>query len=34
MPFLTAEWRKLAFANYPVDPAVLQPCLPFGTELD
>ncbi|WP_273445950.1 YqjF family protein [Neolewinella agarilytica] len=34
MPFLTAEWRKLAFANYPVDPAVLQPYVPFGTELD
>lgn len=34
MPFLTAEWRKLAFANYPVDPAVLQPYVPYGTELD
>lgn len=34
MPFLTAEWRKLAFANYPVDPAVLEPYVPFGTELD
>jgi hypothetical protein len=34
MPFLTAEWRKLAFANYPVDPAALQPYVPFGTELD
>ncbi|MEO0731997.1 MAG: DUF2071 domain-containing protein [Bacteroidota bacterium] len=34
MSFLTAEWRKLAFANYPVDPAILQPYVPFGTELD
>lgn len=34
MPFLTAEWRKLAFANYPVDPTILQPYVPFGTELD
>lgn len=34
MPFLTAEWRKLAFANYPVDPGILEPYVPFGTELD
>ncbi|MEM6770087.1 MAG: DUF2071 domain-containing protein [Bacteroidota bacterium] len=34
MPFLTAEWRKLAFANYPVDPALLEPFVPYGTELD
>jgi len=34
MPFLTAEWRKLAFANYPVAPEVLRPYVPFGTELD
>lgn len=32
--FLTAEWRKLAFANYAVDPAVLKPYLPAATELD
>lgn len=32
--FLTAEWRKLAIANYAVDPTILQPHLPFGTELD
>jgi uncharacterized protein YqjF (DUF2071 family) len=32
--FLTAEWRKLAMANYAVDPQVLQPYLPAGTELD
>lgn len=32
--FLRAEWRKLAMANYVVDPAVLLPCVPKGTELD
>jgi len=34
MSFLTAEWRKLAIANYAVDPALLKPYLPYGTELD
>lgn len=34
MTFLTAEWRKLAFANYPVPASLLQPYLPAGTELD
>ncbi|MEP6956043.1 MAG: DUF2071 domain-containing protein [Chthoniobacterales bacterium] len=33
-PFLTAEWRDLAMLNYAVDPAVLQPLVPPGTELD
>ena len=32
--FLTAEWRKLAIANYSVDPDILLPYLPFKTELD
>ena len=32
--FLTAEWRKLIMANYAVDPQLLQPYLPYGTELD
>lgn len=32
--FLTAEWRKLIMANYLVDAKVLQPLLPYGTELD
>jgi len=32
--FLTAEWRKLIMAQYAVDPAVLQPYLPGGLELD
>ncbi len=33
-PFLTAEWRKLVMANYPVDRQVLQAYLPAHTELD
>jgi uncharacterized protein YqjF (DUF2071 family) len=32
--FLTAEWRKLAMANYVVDSAVLLPYLPYKTEID
>lgn len=32
--FLTAEWRHLIMINYEVDPAVLMPYLPKGTELD
>jgi uncharacterized protein YqjF (DUF2071 family) len=32
--FLTAEWRKLAIANYAVDPKLLTPYLPTRTELD
>lgn len=32
--FLTAEWRRLIMANYPVDPAALKPLLPARTELD
>lgn len=34
MSFLKAEWRKLALANYEVDPKVLTDLVPFGTELD
>ncbi|PSR52785.1 hypothetical protein AHMF7605_04225 [Adhaeribacter arboris] len=34
MSFLRAEWRKLAFINYVIDPSVLQEFVPFGTELD
>jgi uncharacterized protein len=33
-PFLTAEWRHLAMLQYEVDPAVLRPLVPDGTELD
>jgi uncharacterized protein YqjF (DUF2071 family) len=32
--FLTAEWRKLAIANYAVDKKILTPLLPNKTELD
>lgn len=32
--FLTAEWRHLAVLNWPVDPALLRPRVPAGTELD
>ncbi|WP_375562316.1 YqjF family protein [Bernardetia sp. OM2101] len=34
MSFLKAEWRKLAIANYEIDPKLLLPYLPFGTKLD
>ena len=33
-PFLAAEWRNLLMANYAIDPSVLKPYLPCGTELD
>jgi uncharacterized protein len=33
-PFLTARWEHLVLANYPVDPALLQPHLPPGLEFD
>lgn len=33
-PFLTAEWRWLLMLNYAVDPALLRPLVPVGTELD
>ena len=32
--FLSAEWRYLAMLNYEIDPTVLQPYVPHGTELD
>ena len=34
MSFLTAEWRKLAIANYIISPEVLKPFVPYGTKLD
>ena len=33
-PFLTANWRYLAMVNFAVDPDILAPLLPGGTELD
>ncbi len=34
MSFLKAEWRKLAIANYEIEPAILEPFIPTGTQLD
>ena len=33
-PFLTASWQDLLLLNWRVDPRLLQPYLPEGTELD
>jgi uncharacterized protein YqjF (DUF2071 family) len=33
-PFLKADWRYLAMASFAVDPALLRPLVPPGTELD
>src|SRR5690242_13556795 len=32
--FLTAEWKNLVMLNYAVDPSLLKPFVPPGTELD
>jgi len=32
--FLTARWEDLIMANYEVDPLLLEPRVPLGTELD
>jgi uncharacterized protein YqjF (DUF2071 family) len=32
--FLTAEWRHLLMLNYGIDPELLKPHVPPGTELD
>jgi uncharacterized protein len=32
--FLTARWENLVMANYAIDPKILEPYLPKGTELD
>lgn len=34
MSFLKAEWRKLLMVNYQINPEVLKPFVPNGTELD
>lgn len=34
MSFLKGEWRKLAFINYEVPPAILESYVPAGTQLD
>jgi len=33
-PFLTANWRHLAMLNFVVDPKIVAPLVPPGTELD
>ena len=33
-PFLTARWRDLVMITWAMDPGVLRPLLPAGTELD
>jgi uncharacterized protein YqjF (DUF2071 family) len=33
-PFLTANWRYLAILNFVVDPKILAPLVPPGTEID
>lgn len=32
--FLTAEWRNLIMLSYAVEPALLEPFVPAGTQLD
>ncbi|MFL6542905.1 MAG: YqjF family protein [Chthoniobacterales bacterium] len=34
MPFLTANWNYLAMLNFRIDPELLAPHVPNGTELD
>ena len=33
-PFLRANWRYLAMLNYVVDPSIVMPLVPPGTEID
>jgi uncharacterized protein YqjF (DUF2071 family) len=33
-PFLTANWRYLSMLNYVVDPRLISPLVPTGTEID
>lgn len=33
-PFLTAEWRHLVMLNFEIEPSMLEPYVPIGTELD
>lgn len=34
MTFLKAHWKNLIMINYEIDPNILKPYLPLGTELD
>jgi uncharacterized protein YqjF (DUF2071 family) len=33
-PFLTASWKHLAILNYEIEPSLLAPHVPAGTEVD
>ncbi len=33
-PFLTAQWRNLVMLNYEIEPSLLLPHVPRGTQLD
>lgn len=33
-PFLSADWKTLVMLNYRIDPAIVRPLVPPGTELD
>lgn len=33
-PFLTARWQDLVAVNFAVDPSLLEPLVPTGTQLD
>ena len=33
-PLLSAEWRNLVLLNYEIEPHILEPFIPAGTELD
>ncbi len=34
MSFLTAKWENLIMANYVINPEILKPYIPLGTQLD
>ena len=34
MSFLKAEWKNLVLVNYEIDPIILEPYLPYGTQID
>ncbi len=33
-PIMTQEWRSLAYLQWPYDPAIVQPLLPEGLDVD
>ena len=34
MSFLKAQWNHLVLVNYEIDPVILEPYLPYGTQVD